>query len=48
MAKCEVIDLSDSDFDGDFIQAKNAKVDLSPRYRYVYLTELVHVRINVL
>ena len=48
MAKCEVINLSDSDFDGNFIQAKNAKVDLSPRYRYVYRTGLVHVRINVL
>ena len=48
MAKCEVIDLtwSDSDSDGDFIQAKKAKVEpkcLSPRYRYAYLSELVHV-----
>ena len=49
MAKGEVIDpsLSDSDYDGDFIQAKNssrAQVS-SPRYRYAYLTELMHVRI---
>ena len=51
MAKGEIIDptLSDSDSDGDFIQAKNqsrAQVS-SPRYRYAYLTELVHVRSNV-
>ena len=48
-AKCEVIDLtlSDRDSDGDFIQAKNAKVkpkSLSVRFRYAYLTGLVHVR----
>ena len=53
MAKCEVIDLtlSDSESDGDFIQAKKAKVEpktLSPRYRYAYLTGLMHVRSNVL
>ena len=43
MAKCEAIDitLSDSDFDGDFIQAKKAKVEpesLSPRYRLPFRT----------
>ena len=42
MAKCEVIDLtlSDSNSDGDFIQAKKIKVEaksLSPRYRYAQL-----------
>ena len=48
MAKCEVIDLtlSDSDSDGDFIQVKKAinvePKSLSPRYRYAYLTALVH------
>ena len=50
MAKCEVIDLTLSD-SGDFIQAEKAKVEpksLSPRYRYVYLTGLVHVRSYVL
>ena len=50
MAKCEVIDLtpSDSDYDGE---AKKAKVEpkcLSPRYRYAYLSGVVHVRNNVL
>ena len=50
MAKYEVIDLTlcdINDSDGDFIQAKKAKVEpksLSPRYRCAYLTGLVHVR----
>ena len=53
MAKCEVtnLTLSGSDSDGDFIQAKKAKVvpkSLSPRYMYAYLTGLVYVRSNVL
>ena len=53
MAMCEVIDLtlSESDSDGDFNQAKKAKVEpksFSPRYRYAYLTGLVHVLSNVL
>ena len=53
MTKCEVIDLtlSDSDSDGDFILVKKGKVEpksLSPRYRYAYLTGLVHVRSSVL
>ena len=52
MAMCEVIDLTLSDSDSDdFIQAKKAKAEpksFSPRYRYAYLTELVHVRSNVL
>ena len=55
MAKCGVIDLnlSDSDSDGDFIQAKKAKVEPNsqpPRYtcRYAYFTGLVHVCSNVL
>ena len=44
------IDLTRSN-SGDFIQAKKAKVEprsLSPRYRYAYLTGLVHAHSNVL
>ena len=52
MVKCEVIvlNLSDSDSDGDFIQAKKAKVEPnSPSHcRHAYFTRLVHVRSNAL